>query len=137
VSATKPPKEPSFGAGSYRARCERVIDADTAVLVCDLGFNIHITAHFRLLGINAPELHAKELDVRARAGRAKDFTVAWLASALDTGLTWPLRIVTAKGSDDFGRWLARIYRPGAGGGGAELCLNDDLLSAGHAVTFMV
>ena len=123
----------SFGAGSYRARCERVVDGDTIRVVADLGLYIHITLTVRLLGVNSPEMHARETPIRAAAAAAKAFTEAWVAAAAVDGREWPLRIQTVKGEDSFGRWLARVFRPGPAD--AELCLNDDLLAAGQAVAF--
>ena len=43
----------------YRARVVEVVDGDTIDLSVDLGFHFAFGTRFRLLGINAPELHAE------------------------------------------------------------------------------
>ncbi len=44
----------------YRAKVVRVVDGDTVDTEVDLGFDVKISARFRLLGINAPEKGTKE-----------------------------------------------------------------------------
>jgi micrococcal nuclease len=44
----------------YRAEVVRVVDGDTVDAQVDLGFDVKLSARFRLLGINAPEKNTKE-----------------------------------------------------------------------------
>jgi micrococcal nuclease len=119
-----------FPGGIYRARCTNVVDGDTVDLTVDLGFHVYAAVRFRLLGINAPEMRAKDSATRALAQKAKEQMAAWLLIVGD----WPLLVSSMKpDTDDFGRWLARISWKDAAG--AVHCANDDLLAAGLAVVY--
>lgn len=45
---------------NYNAEILRVIDGDTYVVRVDLGWNVRIDGHIRLLGVNAPEKNTPE-----------------------------------------------------------------------------
>lgn len=95
-----------------QARVVRVIDGDTVQLVVSLGFYLSFETRIRLLGIDTPELHAKDEEVRALAREATAFTTVWLrghAAHAKFGVEdpWPLYIRTEK-SDAFGRFLAVV-----------------------------
>jgi micrococcal nuclease len=81
----------------YAASLVRVVDGDTVWLDVDLGFKIHVTLDFRLLGINAPEMVGSS---RVEGLKSKEA----LEKMLSLG---PLTIYTEK-SDKYGRWLATI-----------------------------
>ncbi len=106
----------------YAATCLRVVDADTLFCRVDLGFRTYIETPVRLLGVNAPEKNTQ-------AGKA---AIQWVKGWLqEKGKS--LVIVSAHPGDygdKYGRWLASIY---AGEGDDQVCLNHDLLDAGHAV----
>lgn len=123
----------------YAGRVVRVVDGDTVRLEVsreldsgpvDFGFyvfhrlrqTVSSTQNFRLYGINAPELKAPTLE----AGRA---ATAKLTELLGLGA---LRITTFK-PDKYGRWLAKIYVSAPQG---ELCVNDEMMSSGHAVPYL-
>lgn len=124
----------------YTATVTHVVDGDTVffnltknfVLDVDFGFRIkdQVTLsksadmNFRLLGINAPEMHG----ATAEKGKAAKIELERL---LSLGL---IRVVTSK-SDKYGRWLADIYvtPPGA----AEFNVNQRMIDGGFAVPFMV
>lgn len=111
----------------YRAKPDRVIDGDTICCVIDCGFGLWLHdgqegAHLRLLGVDTPERR------ESNWSEARAFTMAWLTEANDR--PWPLRVVTER-ADNFGRYLATIYRESDG-----RCLNDDLLSSGMAVPYV-
>lgn len=108
----------------YKASLIRVIDGDTAILDVDLGFGIHATLDFRLIGINAPEM-VGSTKVAGQAAKSE------LARLLALG---PMRIVSTK-SDKYGRWLAAIYVKLADG--TELDVNATLTATGFAVPYMV
>lgn len=69
----------------FRASLVRVIDADTAVLLADLGFFARYEVRVRLLNFSAPESNTLEGKLGAVRLRA-----ALLRGAGD----WPLRVVT-------------------------------------------
>jgi micrococcal nuclease len=96
----------------------RVIDGDTLEAIIDLGFNIRLTEHIRLFGVNTPELPS--LDGQT----AKAFTARWVFRGLQ------LWIVSNKydAREKYGRVLATIHADGD-----PVSLNDALLSGGYAV----
>jgi len=110
----------------YRARLVRVVDGDTCDLTVDVGFHMTTTQRFRLLGINTPELHSKDLAERERAVAATQALTSMLSQG---GGDWPLLVRTQK-SDAFGRWLAEIWIENN-----SLHVNDALLAGGFAVPF--
>jgi len=113
----------------YRARCVRVVDGDTADLVVDVGFHQTATLRLRLLGVDTPEMHAKDPAERERAVLARQYLIQALKPGLALPQDWPLRIRTEK-SDAFGRWLADIWLADSG-----VSVNGELLKLGHAVEF--
>jgi len=112
---------------TYRAAPVRVIDGDTIEVDIDLGFRVMIRQRLRLLGINTPELHDKNIELRKRATDARLFTIGWISKAMST--QWPIIIKTAK-SDKYGRWLAEIYY-------GDECLNTLLIEKGLADPYIV
>lgn len=106
----------------YRASLVRVVDGDTVFLDVDLGFRVHATLDFRLLGLDTPEV----VGATKTAGLASKSELERLL-ALGT-----LRVVSTK-SDKYGRWLATIFvrLPD----GSELNVNDALLTGGFAVPY--
>lgn len=114
-----------FPGGTYRARCTRVVDGDTVDLVADLGFRVSVAGRFRLLGINAPEMHDHDLAKRNAAIQARAQVEAWLTVDGD----WPLLVDGLRPDpDDFGRWLARIHV-------LDICVNDELVRLGLAEVY--
>jgi micrococcal nuclease len=109
----------------YRAQCLRVIDGDTLDMTISLGLHDYRDERIRLLRVNAPEVHGA---TKAAGDAATTFVHEWLDSASGE---WPLIIQTSK-SDDFGRFLGTVWRVLDGA-----CLNEALVSSGHAVPFMV
>lgn len=109
---------------TYRARLDRIIDADTVDLDIDLGFRHFIAGHrVRVAGIDAPEVRGPE---RPDGLAATAFAADWFGQAPDT--EWPLIVTTAK-AGKYGRWLGTIWHNQPGPGPS---LNDALLAAGHA-----
>ena len=99
---------------TYRAALVRVVDADTVVLNCDLGFYQHRLARsYRLARINAPELNTE-------AGKAaKAALEGHLAGAASF-------MVTTSRADSFDRWIVELYADGQN-------ISDYLVANGHAV----
>jgi endonuclease YncB( thermonuclease family) len=110
---------------TVRARLERAVDGDTDDVTLDLGHGIYLQHRLRLLGVNAPEVHGA---TKPEGDAATAFARAWLAEAGNDA--WPLVIQTHR-DDAFGRYLSTVWRASDG-----TCLNDALLSSGHAVPFM-
>lgn len=105
----------------YRAKVVRVIDGDSCVLTLDLGCHVTITRSVRLLGIDTPEV----VGTTREAGiAAREYARTWVA---DGRLVVETRL---DANDKYGRLLATIYRTGDGA-----CLNQDLISSGHAVPY--
>ncbi len=109
----------------YRAQVVKVHDADTIVLLCDLGFDVRVRATVRVAGINAPELATPE------GKRAQQWALGWLMGAGPD--EWPLVIAsqkaaTAIGTEKYGRWMAQVWRVSDG---TEL--GAALIAAGMAV----
>ena len=114
---------------TFQARLDRVVDGDTVYLVVDIGFGINWHADIRLLGINAPEVVGAS---KADGLVAKAFAADWFAAAASDG-DWPLIVQTTKWeTGKFGRWLGVIWRRTTGE-----CLNDLMVSSGHAVVYEV
>lgn len=114
----------------YRARCERVIDADTLLVRIDMGLHVERVERVRLAFVDAPERGTPE------GIGAAVYTLGWLGVGpfdafgfAAAKADWPLLIETTK-TDDFGRWLGTIWRAGDGA-----CLNDDLLAAEFAAPY--
>lgn len=107
---------------TYRATPVRVIDGDTLEVDIDLGFRVMIRQRLRLLGLNTPELHDKDIELRKRATDARIFVLGWINKAM--GTQWPIIVKTAK-SDKYGRWLAEVYY-------GDECLNALLIESGLA-----
>lgn len=110
----------------YAVKLIRVIDGDTVWLNVDLGFTVNVEVCFRLLGINAPELHG----TGSIAGKdAKAHLEQLLAQgALTLQSEKPLK------TDKYGRWLADITvtRPD----GSSFNANQQMVADGYAVTYM-
>jgi micrococcal nuclease len=85
----------------YNCRIVRVIDGDTVVADVDLGFTVHVEVHFRLLGIDAPELVGAD----AAAGQAAKVALEGLLG------TAPVEVRSEKALalDKYGRWLGRFF----------------------------
>lgn len=107
---------------TWLARPLNVVDGDTIDIEIDCGFHGRRTERLRLLNVNCPEVKRPTRDA---GDAATQYTRDWMA-ALGTE-DWPLVIVTGK-SDAFGRYLALVWRSLDG-----RCLNEDLITEGHAV----
>ena len=108
----------------YRAKLDRVVDGDTIDVVLDLGFDLHMTARIRFVGINAPESRTRDLVEKQKGLEAKRFVEDWI------GNTDTLIVQTQfdkKGK--FGRILGSILNADGA------CLNDEMVSLGHATPY--
>lgn len=105
----------------YTARPVRAIDGDTVQVILVLGFNIELTEHVRLFGLNTPELVGADA---ARGREAKAFTTAWM----DLSLKLFVQSNRFNEREKYGRILATVFRDSD-----PTSLNDALLTAGLAV----
>lgn len=103
----------------YMGKVTNVVDGDTVDIDVDLGFHMRSLQRFRLIGINCPEVH----------GATRTEGLAASAYVRTTLLGQLVRIRTEK-SDDFGRWLARVYL-------GQVDFNQSLIDGGFAVPYMV
>ena len=113
----------------YRAKVLDVVDGDTIYFAIDMGLETTRIIDVRLYGINCPELH----DIPVGPW-AKTYTQEWLAQhATPEGWLLVQTIKDKAGTKDkkekYGRYLAIVYDGESG----MLCLNDDLVTDGHAV----
>ncbi len=81
----------------------RVIDGDTVELCIDMGNSIRWQGHFRLQGIDTPEIHG----TTAEAGQAA--RVALMDYLTTNGIDY----VETHKPDKYGRWLVTIIAGGA------------------------
>ena len=98
---------------SYPAILVRVVDGDTALLIADLGFGLHLDVRGRLARINAPEMRTPD-------GPAAKAHLEELLRA-----PGPLSIECRR-QDEYGRWLVELVLNG-------LNLNDRMVLDGYAV----
>ena len=103
-------------------RVTRVIDGDTVDAEIDLGFNTWRHVRLRLARINAPEKRGSSRE----KGKA---ATKWLTDVIEDEWLLVRTIATQKGPDKkgkYGRYLVEIFKDGKN-------INDELVSAGHAV----
>lgn len=104
---------------TYEATLQRAVDGDTVDLNIDLGFDVVTRQRFRMLGINAPELHSKDADEKARGRAALEH--------LQGLLVGPLVAFTRKDAKEkYGRYLVTLTN------GAGVNVNEAMVQAGHA-----
>lgn len=105
----------------YRAKILRLVDADTVAVRLDLGLDVRIDVTLRLAGINAPEMSTE-------AGKlAKAYAEQWFSKLAPEGF---IVRTTKDRREKYGRYLATVYALTGD------CLNDDLLSDGHATAYL-
>jgi endonuclease YncB( thermonuclease family) len=127
----------------YDATVIRVIDGDTIELELTKCFNVEIDfgfyikenqqvlkstrQHFRLAGINTPEIYGVSFEEKLKGIAAKDE----LTRLLSLG---KLKAVTSK-PDKYGRWLAELFVELDAG--EKFSINKRLVETGFAVEYMI
>ena len=107
------------------AWCVHVLAVSPTPLI-DLGFDILHKARVRLHGVNTPETRTRDLEEKALGLKAKSFVQVWL------GKSDHFYIQTFKDAGGkYGRILGKIYLDEE----RTECLNDDLLTNGHATEY--
>lgn len=109
----------------YRARVERIIDGDTAVMTIDLGCRVQSVRSIRFLGYDAPELFSGPPATREAGANAQ---VA-LAGLIPVGSTVYLH--TQLDHTSFERLLAKVYTQEADGSLRDVA--DIMVTNGHGV----
>ena len=92
------------------AEVVRVVDGDTVVLNCDLGFRLNIQIKARLYGINAPEMRGPERpDGIDSKSLLEDLIEAHrIDDQEDPHKPWLIIETHKNKSDSFGRWIVRL-----------------------------
>lgn len=108
----------------YRAKVDRVVDGDTIDVTLDLGFDLHLQARVRFVGINAPESRTRDLVEKQKGLEAKRFVEDWIGNCDAVIIQTQL---DKKGK--FGRILGNILNTE----GASL--NDEMIALGHATPY--
>jgi len=109
----------------YKATVDRVIDGDTIDVVLDLGFDISYRGRIRFQGINAPESRTRDAVEKQAGLAAKRYVEDWINGHEQ-------RVIIQTSLDDrgkFGRILGRILND------EGECLNDEMVSLGHATPY--
>lgn len=109
----------------YKAIVTEVIDGDTVSMTVDVGFYMFTKIRVRLLHINAPEIHTKDLEEKKRGLVSKTFLKS-LLEGKDV-------IVKTQKTDNFGRWLGEVFLDD---GEHSINVNQLLVDQGYAVPFM-
>jgi micrococcal nuclease len=119
----------------YFAVVDRVVDGDTLAIDVDLGCDAHIKMTVRLLGVNAPEHGSEAGDL------ATSYVEGWVEN--HGGPDGLIKVNTVKDrKEKYGRYLATVYgwnemldREDMRETNADRCLNEMLISHGHALAY--
>lgn len=116
----------------YKANLVRIIDGDTIVVDIDLGFETWLkNQHVRLYGINAPEVHTRDLNEKAKGQAATEFLRSMLYDS--NGNPKPIELLTYYDKrGKFGRILAEVFVVDDSG---PVNINEQMISSGHAVFY--
>lgn len=116
----------------YVRRCKivNVVDGDTVDCVIDMGYQMFSTHRIRLLGVDTPELRAKDAKERDAAAAAKYFVIAWSGNRIvdEVEQDYTFTIQSQK-ADSFGRWLGEIKNE------KGESLSQALIEAGHGEVY--
>ena len=107
----------------YYFKVKRVIDGDTVVLIIDQGMYQYSVQSIRLAGINAPEVRTRDKAEKLRGVLAKE----WLQQRLTN--TEGMILHTERVTGKYGRFIGTIFDAEGNS------INDDMVSAGHAVRY--
>lgn len=110
---------------TYKAKILEVVDGDTLDILIDLGFEVSYKTRIRLLGVDTPEIHSKNADIKKSGQISKKFVEEWVGRNPD------VIVSTVKDkSEKYGRILATLH-PLAG----DEALNDLLIREKMAVPY--
>ena len=108
----------------YKAKLDRVVDADTIGVIVDLGFYTKIKERLRLAGIDTPEVYGvkKSSKEYQKGVEAKDFVEKRLQENNNE------MIIKTDKVGKYSRWIAEIFL-----GDSKKPLNQELVEQGFAV----
>ena len=108
----------------YKAKLDRVVDADTIDVIVDLGFYTKIKERLRLAGIDTPEVYGvkKSSKEYQKGVEAKDFVEKRLQENNNE------MIIKTDKVGKYRRWIAEIFL-----GDSKKPLNQELVEQGFAV----
>jgi len=108
----------------YKAKLDRVIDADTIDVIVDLGFYTRIKERLSLAGIDAPEVYGVKKGSREylKGVEAKEFVEKRLQENNNE------MIIKTDKVGKYRRWIAEIFL-----GDSKKTLNQELVEQGLAV----
>jgi endonuclease YncB( thermonuclease family) len=109
----------------------KVTDGDTFWMYVDVGFRQMMLVHCRLSGWDTPERNKGSVYEKQCASVAAQRTETFLTAQSDLAL-W---VRTEKDPDNFGRWLADVWREDDHG--REQHLGDHLASYGLATSWPI
>lgn len=92
-------------AGLFRGHCVGVVDGDTFDVVLDLGFRQYALVTVRLLGVDTPELNAREELERSAAREVRE-------RVSELVLSRQVLVRSYKDRQTFGRYVAEVWLPG-------------------------
>jgi hypothetical protein len=134
-------KKFSFCNCKYIAKVVNVIDGDTIVAIVQVFPDLYYQLHFRLYGINAPEISGTERPYGLESKYflinkitniavvdLKEMSYAQLCAIFNREKSYYVYIDCVDEKDKYGRVLANIYMDPE----YTICLNERLLNGGHA-----
>lgn len=123
---------------TYNARVLRVVDGDTVIAECDLGFDLWKKVNIRLHGINTPETRTRDANEKAEGLKAKARLTELLEEAGNKF------VLQSMGVDKYGRSLGvlwtgfhdvKTYEGISADRPVNISLNDLLVIEGLAVEY--
>jgi micrococcal nuclease len=109
---------------NYNAELVKVVDGDTIKVKIDLGFHMVWQTNARLYGINADELKSDDPTLKESAQAAK----VYIESLMKPG---DKLLLKSKALDKYKRPIAHVFTKDG------LCVNELLVSNGHAKPYMI
>ena len=105
----------------------RVVDGDTLDCTIDLGFDLYKKERVRVAGVDTPEKRTKDPEEKALGYDATNWLKDKLEGAIAGDDELTVRTELVGGVGKYGRLLGWLYI-----GGAELSLNEQMITEGYA-----
>jgi micrococcal nuclease len=105
----------------YKAKLDRVVDGDTIDALVDLGFDTWKKVRIRMMGMNAPESRARDLEEKKLGLAAKARLIEMLGDGVFT--------LQSHGVGKYGRCLGEVFKEN------DVSLNRQLINEGHATEY--
>ena len=114
----------------YRAKLDRVVDADTIDAMIDVGFDIWVKKRIRYKGIDTWESRTRDLEEKKKGLAAKARNKELLVEVSAKSGYFRLK---SYGVGKYGRVLGEIFIQDAKG--VDMNINDTLIKEGHAYIY--